>query len=106
MSLSINPDRVIAVYALGQWHSVKKGSFDIDAYELSHAIDDKRINHYQLGNVYKKTTGETWCGQRGTIGEHWRFKSPQGWDGCFWICPDSNNYVAMSLLEIKAWRYE
>ena len=106
MSLSINPEKVTAVYALGQWHPVAKGSFDIDAYELSQHIDSKRITHYQLGSVYPETPGEVTTGSPGTVGEHWRFKSPQGHDGCCWCCPKTGGLVAMSLLEIKAWRYD
>ena len=34
MSLAINPDKVVAVLlADGHWHSVERGTFDLDAYE-------------------------------------------------------------------------
>jgi hypothetical protein len=108
MSLSIRTDRIVAVYALGQWHSVKKRSFVIDAYEL---IDDPftwefkdKLNFYLLGNSYPENRLMNIPQITGALGEHWNFQSPQGSDGCQWIDEATGDIVSMSILEIKAWR--
>ena len=34
MSLSIDTEKLVAVYALGEWHQIEIGSVDVDAFEL------------------------------------------------------------------------
>lgn len=36
MSLSIDVDKVTAVYVAGDWHQVADASFDLDSYEYRH----------------------------------------------------------------------
>lgn len=107
MSLAIRTTQITAVYALGAWHQVQKGSFEIDAYELSEVIDsrkDKR-NYYALGQIYPvKRKLEPLPRIPGSIGENWNFLSPQGCHGCQWVDPVTAELVSMSLLEIKAWK--
>ncbi len=107
MSLSINIDRVTAVYALGQWHPVKKGTFDIDAYEVVNALSERHQTIYLMGEMYPRNPRFDQPDPiPNSIGENWRFQSPQGYDGCGWVCPKTDMLVAMSILEIKAWRYD
>jgi hypothetical protein len=107
MALSLRTDKIVAVYALSQWHVVKKGSFVIDTYELiddpySHEYKD-RLNFYLLGKAYPEIPLVKVPQMPGTLGEHWHFQSPQGADGCQWVDAATGNTVSMSLLEIKAW---
>jgi hypothetical protein len=113
MSLAIRAERIIGVYALGQWYSVLKGSFEIDAYELIDDLggsegDGKYQNIYQLGNTYppfscgKELPGP---GSPGTLGEHWHFLNPDGMHGCQWIDMNGEK-ITMCILEVKAWAEE
>lgn len=107
MSLAILTHRITSIFALGQWHQVVKGSFSIDSYELIEYLDEQghRATHYQLGYAYPETRKfESIPTMPGTIGENWNFASPNGWHGCSWIDTDTRERVAMSLLEIKAWK--
>ncbi len=107
MSLGINIDGVTAVFALGEWHPVKKGTFCIDAYEVANALSERHQTFYQMGETYPEIRLIRQPNLTpGSIGEHWTFKSPQGCDGCAWFCPKTDMLVAMSILEIKAWRYD
>jgi hypothetical protein len=114
MSLSIRTDRIIGVYALGQWHSVLKGSFEIDAYELTEVFlggDEDNgwfRNIYLLGNAYKPFSCSKELpppGSPGTLGEHWNFLNPNGAHGCQWINMNGEQ-ISMCILEIKAWAEE
>ncbi len=105
MSLNILTDKVTAVFALGEWHPVVKGTFEIDAYQVEQDFGANFKDIYEMGQMYPEMPKTDVPSEPGTIGEHWRFKSPQGCSGCVWRCPDSGQLVAMSILEIKAWRY-
>ena len=107
MSCNINTSRVTSVFALGQWHPVAKGSFDIDAYEVVLDLGERHKDIYQMGEMYPDNPPyEQPKPVPGSIGEHWRFKNPQGCDACMWRCPETGGVVAMSILEVKAWRYD
>lgn len=115
MSLEIRTEQVTGVYALGQWYSVLKGSFKIDAYELIEDFDGAEgdgtyQNIYQLGNVYESSTCTKELpgnGIPGTFGENWFYKDPSGMQGCQWIDPyGAQVLISMSILEIKAWRID
>jgi hypothetical protein len=104
MSLGICTNRIVAVYALNQWHSVKKGSFVIDAYEL---IDDpysweykEHLTCYLLGLAYPEIRHFNQGGADGGT----TFRNPLGSDGCQWVDEATGHITFMSLLEIKAWR--
>ena len=106
MSLHINTDHVVGVYALGQWHPVKKGSLYFDAYEVAEHFDANadRVDHYEMGLLYPKVEFKHPGGLPGSIGEHWRFLAPSGMTGVQWIDPENEWVVSMSIQEIKAWR--
>ena len=107
MSLSINIDRVTAVFALGEWHPVKKGTFCIDAYEVVDVLSERHQTFYQMGEMYPEVPRTPALpSDPNKTGYHEFFKSPQGCDGCAWVCPKTDMLVAMSILEIKAWRYD
>ncbi len=107
MSLSIDARKITAVYALGEWHKVKEGTFEIDAYELMNAFDDKDrfVTFYELGSVYdERPRFEMSPPIPGSLGEHWRFRNVQGFHGCRWIDPVNCGHVSVSLMEIKGWK--
>ena len=107
MSCNVNTDKVTAVFALGQWHPVVKGTFDIDSYEVIVETDERHRAIYQMGQMYPEVPSAASVEPLpGSVGEFWRFKSPQGFDGCMWRCRKTMQIVAMSLLEIKAWRHD
>ena len=87
MSIAINPSKIIAVYALGEWHVVKRGSFCVDAYEMvEHWFepgDDPPLYTYTLGDYYP---------------------GMPGYNGATWIDPVKGWRVSMSLAEIKAYQ--
>ena len=73
MSLEINPAKISAVFALGQWHYVAPNSFGVDAYELvrPHPISSDRSDIRALGDLYPEdkqahsgACWETQCGRR------------------------------------------
>ena len=73
MSLEINPAKISAVFALGQWHYVAPNSFGVDAYELvrPHPISSDRSDIRALGDLYPEgkqahsgACWETQCGER------------------------------------------
>jgi len=107
MSLHINTDLVVGVYALGQWHPVTKGSLYFDAYEVAEHFDGEndRIDHYMLGLLYPNIKFEDrLSGDPGSIGENWRFLAPSATAGAQWIDSQNGLVVSMSIQEIKAWR--
>lgn len=107
MSLVIKTTQITAVYALGQWHSVWKGTFRIDAYELAEELSPTKdvMYFYQLGYVYPEIRRvEPLTRVPGSIGENWHFLSPQGSHGCQWVDSETSELVSMSLLEIKGWK--
>lgn len=93
MSLAINSDQIIAVYALGQWHPVEQGTFYTDAYEL---IEDK--THFQLGELYHQSSSVE------MFDDGHRFVTPSGMTGCSWQDPSSGDHVYVSILEVKGWK--
>jgi len=73
MSLEIDPAKISAVFALGQWHYVAPNSFGVDAYELvrPHPISSDRSDIRALGDLYPEDKqahlGACWktqCGER------------------------------------------
>ena len=86
MSIAINPNNVIAVYALGQWHAVEEGSFFVDAYEIvedGFPMNEPGAHMYALGDYYPDMPG---------------------YNGACWRDPINGNNVSMSLAEIKAYQ--
>lgn len=99
MSLAISTDDLIAVYALGQWYKVARGSFIIDSYEL---MEDcyGYVNSYNMGNIYEKRENEIYRA------DHYLSSDPTGMTGCSWVEEGTKVRVAMSLVEIKAFKYD
>jgi hypothetical protein len=88
MSLKIDPARVTAVYALGQWHYVAEGSFYLDAYELTG--DYLEFEDYEPDVI--------------TLGDYY----PDGMSyhaGACWEA-QCGSQIAMPLLEIKAFKFD
>ncbi len=115
MSLSIDTEHIVAVYALGEWHKVRRGSVDIDAFELTHYLSNRRdidergdaIDFYEMGALYSKTEPEyrsSWMNQ-GTGQRMHTMKTPSGAAGFCFITP-SGSRKAFSLVECKAFEYE
>lgn len=107
MSLSINTDHVTAVYALGEWHPVQRGTFYTDAYELQEgdAQPGDMTTFIQMGMTYPEVERtDSPAGIPGSIGERWSFRSPSGMTGASWKDPKTGEQVSMSILEIKAFR--
>ena len=120
MSLSIDTEQIGAVYALGEWHQVKKGSVDIDAYELLHyqsspaarksCEGDGRgdaIDYYAMGALYEGKEPEycsTWMNQGSGERMH-TMLTPSGSAGFAFKTP-KGNWKAFSLVECKAFEYE
>ena len=82
MSLAITPDNITAVYAFGEWHQMKKGSFVIDAYEIVERYYDPPQIMF-LGTHYPKEV--------------------KGFNGARWTTPEGDK-LSMALCEIKAYR--
>lgn len=119
MSLSIDTEKVVAVYALGEWHQVQKGSVDIDAFELMHYLDgratrercdDNRgdmIDYYEMGALYEGKEPEyrsTWM-NKGSGERMHSMKTPSGSAGFAFKTP-KGNWKAFSIVECKAFEYE
>lgn len=108
MSLEIRTDKIVSVFALGQWHKVKKGSFCIDAYELvdyPYGLEHEGHQHwYILGEAYPKFSVAYNPRIPGSIGENWTTFNPSGSCGCQWIDEPTGETVSLCILEIKAWR--
>jgi len=120
MSLSIDTETIVAVYALGEWHKVRRGSVGIDAFELHHYESSPETRKscegdgrgdpstlYFMGSLYDKTEPERksfWLnegtGQRRQVAEN-----PAGCDGFCFVTP-SGSRKAFSLVECKAFEYE
>lgn len=87
MSIEINPENIIAVYALGEWHAVKRGSFCVDAYEIVEGGlvegDEPPLYIHALGDYYPDIPG---------------------YNGATWLDPINQWRVSMSLAEIKAYQ--
>ena len=116
MALSIDTEKVVAVYALGEWHPVQKGSVDIDAFELMHYLSDRRdvvddrgdmIDFYEMGALYEGKEPEyrsNWMNKNS--GQRMQtIKTPSGAAGFDFITPEGTR-KAFSLVECKAFEYE
>ena len=86
MSIAIDPERIIAVYALGEWQPVRKGSFYIDAYEI---VEDGFIENEPGAQMH-------------TLGDY--YPDMPGYNGACWLDPIKGYRVSMSLAEIKAYQ--
>ena len=116
MSLSIDTEKVVAVYALGEWHKVQKGSVDIDAFELMHYLSDRRdvvddrgdmIDFYEMGALYEGKQPEyrgTWINEGSGKRMH-TMKTPSGAAGFSFLTPNGTR-KAFSLVECKAFETE
>ena len=108
MSLAINLDHVVAVYALGEWHDVQKGTCFTDAYEVKESFDaeDHRVTWIEMGEMYPKVDmAPVPRSDPGSIGFHWRFVAPSGMTGISWK-DKAGRQVSMSIQEIKGWKTE
>ena len=86
MSLEIDPAKISAVFALGEWHYVAPNSFGVDAYELvrPHPISPDRSHIRALGDLYPKD-------KQAYLGACWETE-----------CGDR---MAMPLFEVKAYKF-
>lgn len=116
MSLSIDTEKVVAVYALGEWHKVQKKSVDIDAFELMHYLSDRRdivddrgdmIDFYEMGALYEgkePAFRSSWINKGHNERMH-TMKTPSGAAGFCFLTPEGTR-KAFSLVECKAFEYE
>ena len=118
MSLNINTNYVSGVYALGEWHEVVPGSFEIDSYQLWNNLDklpgeeevyeEDHVNTYDLGKVFDEIEPSPALQKLNELNVHNGLKIfsrvPGGMDGCRWQTPDGN-YMCVSLLQIEGWRH-
>ena len=86
MSLEIDPAKISAVFALGEWHYVAPNSFGVDAYELvrPHPISPDRSDIRALGDLYPK--------------------DKQAYSGACWET-ECGYRMAMPLFEVKAYKF-
>lgn len=115
MSLSIDTEKVVAVYALGEWHQVQKGSVDIDAFELMHYLSNRRdiddrgdaIDFYEMGALYegKEPEYRSLHMNEGHNERRHTMKTPSGAAGFAFKTP-KGNWKAFSIVECKAFEYE
>ena len=116
MSLSIDTEKVVAVYALGEWHPVQKGSVDIDAFELMHYLSERRdvvddrgdmIDFYEMGALYegKEPEYRSLHMNKGSNERRHMMKTPSGAAGFAFKTPQGH-WKAFSLVECKAFEYE
>ena len=86
MSIAIDHDSIVGVYAFGEWYEVDKGSFDVDAYEL---LDPASSTHskywYALGKLFYP-------------------EEKHAMTGATWLTPGTHERVSMPLFEIKAYK--
>jgi hypothetical protein len=104
MSIAIDTDLVVGLYALGQWFKVEKGTLIFDAYEIIQRYSEDAEEIYSLGMAYPKF-------------EPWSFRpnpedypkvvymKPTPMTGCAWKDADSGDTFSLSLVEVKAWRF-
>jgi len=85
MSLEIDPAKISAVFALGQWHYVAPNSFGIDAYELVRPVSSDRSETMALGDLYSEE-------KRAHLGACWETQQ----------CGER---MAMPLFEVKAYKF-
>jgi hypothetical protein len=113
MSLSIDTEKLVAVYAFGEWHEIQRGTVDIDAYELmhylSHCNDDRgdAIDYYEMGSLYEgkePAFRSYWMNERDDKRMH-TMKTPAGCTGFCFITPQGT-CKAFSLMECKGFEYE
>jgi len=120
MTLAIDTEKLVAVYAFGEWHKIKKGSVDLDAYQLMHYQSSPEarqrcegdgkghhIDWYDMGTLYEATEPKfqsLWLNQ-GHDERMQRCMTPSGMTGFCFLTP-SGNRKAFSLVECKAFEYE
>ena len=118
MSLSIDTEKIVTVYALGEWHPVMQGSVAIDSFELKHFLDSPlvRIKNCEedpsenKGNrieYYEKTESEcnsAWMNKGHDERMH-TMKTPSGAAGFSFMTP-GGTFKAFSLAECKAFEYD
>lgn len=113
MSCSINTNCVVAVYALGEWHPVAKGSFDVDAYEVYNFYDSgieevdvmQDGTCFQFGEIYTDHTKQANFLKTDKRDSNLTFRIPSPMDGATWQHPDGHR-ITMALQLIQAWKEE
>lgn len=127
MSLSIDTRCISGIHALGQWFEVEVGSVVIDAYELmdfptawvpfgsEHDLrsakerergDSEHPPHridYQMGELYRDTQPE-FQRHNSAANPRWFQESPSGATGIKFKLQHSNEWVSLSLMEVRAFR--
>jgi hypothetical protein len=123
MSLSIDTEKLVAVYALGEWHQIEIGSVDIDAFELMHYPDSPeararcaadrstnrgdRISFYAMGALYHASEPEhqsSWMNE-GSRERMQTMETPSGSAGFCFRTPQGFR-KAFSLMECKGFEYQ
>lgn len=103
MSLEIDTDTVVGIYALGQWFKVTKGTLFFDAYEVVQKFSENYVRCYSLGAVYPQIDSGFIVPDLDHPKVTCRNATPR--TGCQFRDLDTGEFVALSLVEIKAWRY-
>jgi hypothetical protein len=103
MSIAIDADLVVGLYALGQWFKVEKGTLYFDSYEIiqKYGEDDREI--YELGMCYPKV--EPYFFNPDPNRPRVVCMNPRPHQGCAWKDADSGDAFSLSLVEVKAWRF-
>lgn len=120
MSLSIDTEKLVAVYALGEWHKIKPGSVVIDAYELMHYLDSAEtrescsgdgrghaVDFYEMGKLYQGIEPKferCWMNQ-GSGQRPETMHTPSGAAGFSFTTPKETK-KAFSLMECRAFEYQ
>jgi len=122
MSLSIDTEKLVAVYAFGEWHKIQPGSVDIDEFELMHYMDSPKvraecaenkdtnrgdtIEFFAMGALYRASEPEpdySWMNE-GSGERMQTMRNPSGADGFCFITPQGTR-KAFSLMECKGFEY-
>ena len=112
MSLCIDTRRICAIFALDRWFSIQPGSIQIDAYELcdpAWTLQNKPLARldcviYALGSLYSRQKHGEGFQQRapGDRDCTWFFQSPSPQTGIRFKDIETEKWISMSLVEVKA----
>ena len=106
MSLSINEENIIGLYALNQWFKVIKGSFEIDAFAVYLERETRRKLIFSMGVFYPEidsqscTSGSAYMGNDGD----YVVRETTRDTGIAFMEAGSGDRISFSLYEVKAFR--
>ena len=107
MSLSINEENIIGLYALNQWFKVIKGSFEIDAFAVYLERETRRKLIFSMGVFYPEIDSQSCTSVSafpGNFDEHSVMREITRDTGIAFIEAGSGDRISFSLYEVKAFR--